>query len=119
LTWRLGQKAACKRGDARPFAPYVALARLPLPVAALAAIVRDTGVHDDARHIQEVLSALADSEAVRVAANGDVLLHPVLRSVYRTELYAAGAQPAIDFHRLLAEYYYQAATELQNRIGQT
>jgi hypothetical protein len=95
----------------------LALARLPLPVTALAAIVRDTGVHDDARHIQKVLSALADSEAVRAAANGDVLLHPVLRSLYRTELYAAGAQPAMDFHRLLAEYYYQAATELQNRVG--
>ena len=95
----------------------LALARLPLPVTALAAIVRDTGVHDDARHIQKVLSALADSEAVRAAANGDVLLHPVLRSLYRTELYTAGAQPAMDFHRLLAEYYYQAATELQNQVG--
>jgi hypothetical protein len=54
---------------------------------------------------------------VRAAANGDVLLHPVLRSYYRTELYAAGAQPAMDFHRLLAEYYYRAATDLQNRVG--
>ena len=95
----------------------LALARLPLPVTALAAIVRDTGVHDDTWHIQEVLSALADSEAVRKTANGDVLLHPVLRSLYRTELSAAGPQPAIDFHRLLAEYYYQAATGPQNREG--
>lgn len=88
----------------------LALARLPLPITALAAIVRHTGDHDDC-DLQVELSALADSEAVRTAANGDILLHPVLRSLYRTELQEAGARSARDYHRLLAEHYYEAATE--------
>lgn len=92
----------------------LALARLPLPVAALAMILRSTGAHDDACSIQEQLGALADSEVVRAAVNGDILLHPVLRSLYRTEMYGAGAGPATDFHRLLAGHYYETAAKLRS-----
>jgi len=95
----------------------LALARLPLAVTALAEIIRRTGAYDGVFDIGAELSALADSDAIRTAANGDLLLHPVLRSLYRAETYEADARPARDFHRLLAEYYYQAATEARNRAG--
>ena len=50
---------------------------------------------------------------MRAAANGDLLLHPVLRSLYRTEMHRTSMLPTKDFHRFLAEYYYAIATEPQ------
>lgn len=95
----------------------LALARLPLPATMLARIVRRTGIHDAADDVAGQLSALADSDVVRAAANGDLLLHPVLRSLYRTEMLRARTPPTRDFHRFLAEYYYASAAEPQSRRG--
>jgi hypothetical protein len=92
----------------------LALARLPLPTTALAAIVRRTGIHAPVGDIQGQLSVLVDSQVVRAAANGDILLHPVLRSLYRTEMNMTGTLSGKDLHRLLAEYYYEIAAGPQS-----
>jgi hypothetical protein len=92
----------------------LALARLPLPQPALAAIVHAAGTNVDANDLETQLAALVDSEVVRATASGDLLLHPVLRSHYRTQMRTGGSQLLSHLHRLLAEYYYETAT-LMNR----
>lgn len=87
----------------------LALARLPLPLEALSAIVRVAGTNADADGLETQLVALVDSEVVRATASGDLLLHPVLRSLYRTQMRTESTQLLKSFHRLLAEYYYEAA----------
>ena len=90
----------------------LALARLPLPLEALTAIVRTVGKNGDADDLQTQLIALVDSEAVRATASGHLLLHPVLRSLYRAQIRIGGTQLSGKFHRLLAEYYYETAALL-------
>jgi hypothetical protein len=97
----------------------LALVRLPLPLAALAAIVRIAGTNVNADDLETHLVALVDSVIIRATASGDLLLHPVLRSLYRTRLRTDDTQLLQSLHRLLAEYYYDnaEATALLNRGG--
>jgi hypothetical protein len=87
----------------------LALARLPLPLATLAEIVRAIGTDAGAGDIEPQLAELVDSEVVRATASGDLLVHPVLRSLYRTRLRSSATQLLGPIHRLLAEYYYAIA----------
>jgi hypothetical protein len=89
----------------------LALVRLPLPVEALAKMVNVAGTNSDAGDLQQ-LATLVDSEVVRATATGDLLLHPVLRSLYRTQMHALGTQFLKHFHRQLAEHYYETAVPL-------
>ena len=88
----------------------LALTRLPLPLEALAAIVQATGMNVGVGDIEPQLDDLVDSEVIRATANGDLLLHPVFRSLYRARLRAGDSQSLRSLHRLLAEYYYDTAT---------
>lgn len=87
---------------------HLALARLPLPAAALLGMVSDTSVevgHPTA--LRKSLYDLLRAEAVRPTPAGDLLLHPVLRSLYRARLRLAEPELVKAMHRALAEYYYR------------
>ena len=91
----------------------LALARLPLPLSALAAIVSDFAPDLAGQDTAGRLIELVESDVVRRTASGDALLHPVLRSLYRTRLRLEDPGSLKARHRVLAEYYYTSAFESQ------
>jgi hypothetical protein len=87
----------------------LAMARMPLPLPVVVSIAAemspDLGMSDAASQISE----LAESDVIRRTGNGDMLLHPVLRSLYRSRLRQESAEFVRTRHRALAEYYYALA----------
>ena len=75
--------------------------------------MRLAGTNVDADDFEAQLAALVDSEVMRATAAGDLLLHPVLRSLYRTQMRTNGSKFAIFLHRLLADHYYETAMSSQ------
>lgn len=92
----------------------LALTRTPLPRPALDAFLREEepGLSDKA--LSALLNHLSES-GVRTAQSGAMLLHPVLRSLYRAHLRLADPEWLRARHRGLADYYYAAA--LTNLYG--
>lgn len=87
----------------------LALARLPLPVFVLAGIVGESMPDLRREDIAQQSARLADSGVVRTTPDGDLLLHPVLRSLYRARLRLEDPDLLKSRHRTLAQYYYAAA----------
>lgn len=87
----------------------LALARMPLSSPELAAVIRESNPGLPRETIEPALAGLADTVMVRETADGDLLLHPVLRSLNRARMRAEGTANLRSIHRLLAEHYYRAA----------
>jgi hypothetical protein len=86
----------------------LALVRLPLPLPDLARLVGRIEPRFAGAATQAELATLAASEVIRATQQGDLLLHPVLRNLYRLRLRKETAQRS-GIHRMLAEYYYDNA----------
>jgi hypothetical protein len=88
---------------------FLALARLPLPLTVLAEMASAFAPGPGGHGVADRLGDLAESDVVRITAGGELLLHPVLRSLYRTRLRRENPDSLRSRHRMLAEYYYSAA----------
>ena len=87
----------------------LALARLPIPISILMGIVNEDVPTTDTVELQLQITDLARSGVVRMTSAGDLLLHPVLRGLYRAWLNQENPDSLSSRHRSLAEYYYCAA----------